>query len=96
MIADVPAKVMLDDEQGVDDFAQRDSLTKAPAAPFLVLRADRIIPGIADPGAQISVKAPNARLEFLTEDRLKRLRSGIRGDACTTSRVSPSQWLSMS
>jgi hypothetical protein len=53
MIGDVPSQVLLDEDDGVHDLVQGDSLVEAALAPLLELRPHAKVPGVAYPVSQL-------------------------------------------
>src|SRR5437667_110001 len=76
VVADVTPKVMLGEDHGVDELADRDALAKALASPVLVPRADGVVGG-ADPVAEVAVEGADARLDLLARHLAEGRRSRV-------------------
>src|SRR5262249_12502538 len=68
VVADVAAQVLLDDDDRVDQLAQRNALIEPPAAPFRELPARLFRSRIADPVAEMMQQLKDALLEILPAD----------------------------
>src|SRR5215471_15400121 len=77
VVPDEAAKVMLDEDQGVDDLAEGYALAEALRTPALVLRSYRVLALVGDPLAQVVVHREDPCLELVpgneTEGRCARV-----------------------